>query len=96
MAYVVAHQNCERDSDCTIVGDCGPNADFTAISVGAEAEGMRLMTARCGGAYDGVVPSAVCNAGVCAENYDEPWGCCGCQEPDDAGDIDSGNADSGF
>ena len=76
--FVAAHQSCLEDSDCTIIGDCGPNADFTAVSSEAAEQGMRLMTARCDGPVDGQIPRAVCRAGVCEETWEKPWLCCNC------------------
>jgi len=91
-AFVAANRSCQQNDDCTIIGDCGPNADFTAIRWEAASEGMRLMAARCEGAWDGPFFRAVCNAGSCtAVEVDISEGCCGCQLPEDAGSGDSGS-----
>lgn len=79
--FVADNGSCERSSDCTIIGDCGPNADFTAINVAAAAEGYALMEARCDGTFDGPTFAARCEGGVCALGPEN--GCCGC--PSDAG-----------
>lgn len=74
-AYVAANGACEEDTDCVIIGDCGPNADFRAIARGASAEGTRLMGARCEGNYDGPTYRAVCDEGTCRAGLD--GGFCG-------------------
>lgn len=51
--FVANNGSCELSSDCTVIGDCGPNADFTAV-VAAAAEGYALMAARCDGSFDGL------------------------------------------
>jgi hypothetical protein len=85
LAFVAANQSCMHDSDCAIIGDCGPNADFTPITVGAAHEGRELMNARCSWVWDGETYRAVCAAGTCTAVED---GCCYCQ---DAGsDSDAG------
>jgi len=67
VSFVAAHQACERDSDCTIIGDCDPNADFTAVRADVSDEAYRLMQARCRGPSDGPLYDAVCSAGKCTE-----------------------------
>ena len=79
--FVADNGICERSADCTIIGDCGPNADFTAINVAAAAEGYALMEARCDATFDGPTFAARCEGGVCALGPEN--GCCGC--PSDAG-----------
>ena len=79
--FVADNGSCERSADCTIIGDCGPNADFTAINVAAAAEGYALMEARCDATFDGPTFAARCEGGVCALGPEN--GCCGC--PSDAG-----------
>ena len=77
--FVADNGSCERSADCTIIGDCGPNADFTAINVAAE--GYALMGARCDATFDGPTFAARCEGGVGALGPEN--GCCGC--PSDAG-----------
>ena len=86
-AFVAAHRACQQSSDCVIIGECTGNADFTAVTVEAESEGLRLMTARCDGPHDGEIPSAVCTEGVCVADYFHPQACCNCP---DASDQDTG------
>ncbi len=87
--FLKANLECDDDADCTVIGDCGPNADFEAIRADAEEEGYELMQATCHQSYDGPTYDAVCKAGKC-ELQDEPNGCCGCPyRPGDAG-IDGG------
>jgi hypothetical protein len=79
--FVAANRSCSVSSDCTIIGDCSPNADFRAIRVDAAATGYALMVQRCASTSDGPTYAAICQDGECvlgAEN-----GCCGC--PGDAG-----------
>jgi hypothetical protein len=83
--FLAANQSCSVSTDCTVIGDCGPNADFRAINVAAAATGFALMEQRCPGTFDGPTYSASCQDNRCvlgAEN-----GCCGC--PIDAG-VDGG------
>lgn len=89
VAFVAGHRDCQEDVDCTIIGDCGPNADFTAVTLSAASEGVRLMQARCATAWDGTFFRAVCNAGTCTA-VELDAGCCGCQPPEDAGNADTG------
>lgn len=76
-AYVDGHRDCVADTDCAVIGDCGPNADFRAVRVDDIEEALRLMHDRCGGAYDGPRYFAGCEAGTCALRPN-PNGCCGC------------------
>lgn len=90
-AFVESSLDCTEDADCTIIGDCGPNADFTAIRKDASERGTELMELRCSEIYDGVVHGAGCVAGRCTLT-DEEIGCCGCsiEGPPDAGTRDAG------
>jgi len=81
--FVAAHSACTSKTDCTVIGDCGPNADFRAIRVDASAQGLELMRARCEGAYDGPLFDAVCVNRACALQL-RMGECCGCP-PNDAG-----------
>lgn len=84
-SFVAAHNSCEHDSDCAIIGDCGPNADFRSLNGDAATQGYALMQARCYGAYDGPVPNPSCVAGRCDSDFANPDGCCGCPYEEDAG-----------
>lgn len=56
-----------EDSDCRVIGDCGPTADWRAINESVAAQGYSLMQARCNVAtYDGPQYAARCDEGVCA------------------------------
>jgi hypothetical protein len=81
--FVAAHGACASNADCTVIGDCGPNADFRAIRVDASAHGLELMRARCEGTYDGPLFDAVCVNRACALQL-RMGECCGCP-PNDAG-----------
>lgn len=83
-SFVASHQTCERDEDCAVIGDCGPNADFTAVRGDFAEQAYELMKARCDTAWDGPMFDPVCNAGTCGleEKTDE---CCGCVPDLDAG-----------
>lgn len=83
--FLAANRSCSVSSDCTTIGDCGPNADFAAIHVAAAAAGYALMEARCLGVFDGPTFAAVCQDGQCVLGPEN--GCCGC--PSDAG-LDGG------
>jgi hypothetical protein len=83
--FLAANQSCSVSSDCTMIGDCGPNADFAAINVAAAAMGYALMEVRCPGLFDGPTFAAVCQDGQCILGPEN--GCCGC--PSDAG-VDGG------
>jgi hypothetical protein len=80
--FVAAHRACETDKDCAVVGDCGPNADFTAVAANAAKEAYELAKARCSGTFDGPIFDPRCTKNKCTleERTDT---CCGC--PDDAG-----------
>jgi hypothetical protein len=75
--FVAGHRSCESHDDCTVIGDCGPNADFTAVRVDAAAQASLLMNARCATAFDGPVYDAVCADGVCGL-VEVAGECCGC------------------
>jgi hypothetical protein len=81
--FVAAHSACTSNTDCTVIGDCGPNADFRAIRVDASAQGLELMKARCHGPYDGPLFDAVCINFACGLQR-RTGACCGCP-PNDAG-----------
>jgi len=87
--FVAANRACDSAGDCVIIGDCGPNADFTAIRGDAADEGRRLMSMRCFGAYDGPLFTAGCESGMCVT---VPTGTyCGMPAPVDSGmDADAG------
>jgi hypothetical protein len=83
-AFVAEHRSCEHDEDCAPVGDCGPNADFTAVRADAAKEAYSLMSQRCSGTFDGPIYGAICADGVCAIGEEEV-DCCGCPEKWDGG-----------
>ena len=86
--FVAAHSACTSNTDCTVIGDCGPNADFRAIRRDASAQGLELMRARCDGAYDGPLFDAVCVDHACGLQM-RIHVCCGC--PPDDGGFDGGD-----
>ncbi|RLB57468.1 MAG: hypothetical protein DRJ42_00025 [Deltaproteobacteria bacterium] len=88
-SFVAANRACDTAGDCVIIGDCGPNADFTAIRREAAEEGRRLMSMRCYGTFDGPTYSAGCEGGACVT---VPTGMyCGMAAPIDSGmDADAG------
>ncbi len=86
--FLAAHRACSVDPDCTVIGDCGPNADFAAVRSDSSTEARALQQARCGGASDGPVYRAVCRAGQCELEMRTDT-CCGCP-PSDAGVGDGG------
>jgi hypothetical protein len=62
-----------------VIGDCGPNADFTAVRLDVAQEASALQRARCmPGSYDGPVYSPQCSAGTCALMMRTDT-CCGCR-----------------
>lgn len=79
--FLEQHQSCDTDDECAVIGDCGPNADFTAIRADAAEQGYALMSARCAGAYDGPVYFARCTDGMCALELNDAT-CCGCDDGD--------------
>ena len=81
LEFLAANQDCEKDEDCAVIGDCGPNADFDSVRVDAAAQARELQLQRCASAWDGPMFLPVCRAGRCdlEERHDT---CCGC---DDAG-----------
>lgn len=84
-AFVAAHASCEKDSDCAVVGDCGPNADFTAVRADVADEAYLLMERRCnGGGWDGPTYDPICRTGKC-DLVPQTWTCCGCPAIHDAG-----------
>jgi hypothetical protein len=85
--FLAASRSCSDDSDCRIIGDCGPNVDWRAINESAAAQGYNLMEARCGvRGFDGPEHAARCQSGVCVVG--EENGYCG-------GDYDGGNGGGG-
>lgn len=86
--YVRAHRSCTVAADCVVIGDCGPNADFTAVRADSEAEARSLQLARCSGVHDGPIYDAVCVENVCALEMRTDT-CCGCA-PSDASVGDGG------
>ena len=84
--FVASHRDCSADSDCRVIGDCGPDADFTSVRADAADEAYRLMRDRCDGAFDGPVYIPRCIFGQCGEEEDRrPGRCCGCFLDQDAG-----------
>lgn len=92
-AFVAAHRFCDQDSDCAVVGDCGPNADFTPVRSDVADEAYLKMQDRCTTAWDGPTYDPVCRAGVCA--LQSTGSCCGCPSIDDAGRDGSDDASIG-
>ena len=78
-----AHASCERDEDCTVVGDCGPHANFSPVRIDAAEEAYELKQQVCDWAHDGIVPNAVCVDRTCVLGEGE-LGCCGCPPEHDA------------
>jgi hypothetical protein len=74
--FLSENLGCSEDSDCTMIGDCEPNADWRAINVTAAGMGYALMLERCAGTSDGPTYAARCQNGQCVEG--EQNGCCGC------------------
>ena len=68
--FLVEHQSCERDDQCVIIGDCGPNADVRAVRIDEAEEAYRLMRERDVGVYDGLTYTAVCREGLCGTEQD--------------------------
>jgi hypothetical protein len=82
-SFLAANRDCDEDSDCSVIGDCGPNADWRAVNAEAAAEGYALMQARCSaGTFDGPEYAARCDDGQCV--LGEEVGVCG-GPPDDGG-----------
>jgi hypothetical protein len=79
--FVAAHRSCSRSEQCTVIGDCGPNADFAAVQAEHAYEAYALQKARCEATWDGPLFSAKCVDGECVleERVDE---CCGCSHGD--------------
>lgn len=75
--FVASHLACTSDSDCAVVGDCGPNADFVAVAASAAGEAYQLAEARCPGTYDGPVFDARCIDSKC-DLEQRTDTCCGC------------------
>jgi hypothetical protein len=86
--YVMQHSSCSGDADCTVIGDCGPNADFRAVRTDVAEQAYEMMQARCTTAWDGPIFVARCESGMCVLEED-PSGCCGCPPTEDAG-VDAG------
>jgi hypothetical protein len=87
-SFVEAHRSCVSGSECTIIGDCGSNPDFTAIRRDSAEEGRRLMQARCYGGSDGPLYSAACEEGQCVARTNGSY--CGMAAlPDAAADADA-------
>lgn len=89
--FLSANRSCDGAADCQIIGDCGPNADFTAIRRDAADEGYRLMAMRCLGTYDGPTYRAVCEGGVCTAERDSSY--CGMPAMDSG--VGDGGVDAG-
>jgi hypothetical protein len=87
-SFLTQHQNCEHDTDCAIIGDCSPNADFRSINASYADQGYELMQARCTATYDGPVYNPRCVEGRC-DMQEDPHTCCGCPaDGEDAGHED--------
>jgi hypothetical protein len=86
--FVQAHRDCTVSSDCVVIGDCGPNADFTSVRVDAAGQARTLQQARCASAYDGPVYNPVCVQNVCSLQMRTDT-CCGCLA------VDAGAGDGG-
>jgi hypothetical protein len=82
-SFRLAHASCERDEDCTVVGDCGPHANFSPVRVDASEEAYELKQEVCDWTFDGVVPNAVCRDRTCVLG-EGMLGCCGCPPEQDA------------
>ena len=80
--FVDEHAACSADSDCTVVGDCGPNADFVAVNVDFASEAYGMQTARCSSSstWDGPLFGTRCERGACV--LVDTDACCGCPLPD--------------
>lgn len=75
-SFLAANRACDEDSDCRVIGDCGPNADWRAVHAEAAEEGYALMLARCSaGSFDGPEYAARCDDGQCV--LGEQIGVCG-------------------
>lgn len=75
-SFLAANRDCDEDSDCRVIGDCGPNADWRAINAAAAEEGYALMLARCSaGTFDGPEYAPRCDDGQCV--LGEQSGVCG-------------------
>lgn len=84
--FVAANSACADASECAIIGDCGPNADFTAVRADSTDEAFRLMQLRCMGSFDGPTYVAACESGVCTRVADGSF--CGMPAPDSG--VDGG------
>jgi len=82
-AFLGKHSACERDDDCAVVGNCGPNADFDAVRAEVQEEAMERKVMLCERTHDGPVFEPVCRAKTCELKMRTDT-CCGC--PPDAGD----------
>ncbi|MDB4989136.1 MAG: hypothetical protein JWN04_4314 [Myxococcaceae bacterium] len=84
-AFLLAHNSCTVDADCTVVGDCCPHADFPVVRSDALGQARALQLGTCGGACDGPTYTAVCSQGKCDKtaNPSESW--CGARRSRDGG-----------
>lgn len=85
--FLADHQDCNEDTECTSIGDCGPNADFAAVRLDAAEVASGLQQARCASTYDGLTYGAVCVENKCVLD-DVPDGCCGCAPSDSGPDAE--------
>lgn len=80
--FVQSHRTCSADSDCTLIGDCGPHL-FDVVRTDAATEAARLQSETCAWGFDGPLYDAVCSAGTCTLR--ETGRQCGAPFPLDAG-----------
>ncbi len=76
--FVDEHDTCSADTDCTVVGDCGPNADFVAVNARFATQAYAMQSARCASSatYDGPLYATRCERGACV--LVDTDSCCGC------------------
>ena len=81
--FMDTHRDCTQDSDCAVIGDCGPHANFAAVRAEHAEEATTLHSALCGEAYDGPTYDAVCQDGKC--QLSQQTGYCGMPTADGVG-----------
>ncbi|MDB4990489.1 MAG: hypothetical protein JWN04_5667 [Myxococcaceae bacterium] len=85
IAFLAEHSSCTVDSDCTIIGDCCPHADFAAVRSDVVGQARALQLESCSRSCDGATYAAVCVQGKCErkQNPMDQW--CGAPHPRDGG-----------
>lgn len=78
--FLEANRACTAAADCTVIGNCGPNADFTAVRSDAAEEASKLQAATCLESWDGPLYEAVCEQEKCGLKMLNTY--CGMPTPD--------------